>query len=80
MAPPGIEPGLTQIIAVPQCVVIPLDHGTYMMSKLFYLHTIGRFYKRDEYTNSEGLIAMSQAYSAGELKDTMWIARVDTRV
>ncbi|KAJ5878078.1 hypothetical protein N7455_001543 [Penicillium solitum] len=27
MAPPGIEPGLTQI-ETPQCVVIPLDHGT----------------------------------------------------
>ena len=33
MAPPGIEPGLTQIIVVPQCVVIPLDHGTYWMGK-----------------------------------------------
>jgi hypothetical protein len=27
MAPPGIEPGLTQN-RTPQCVVIPLDHGT----------------------------------------------------
>ena len=30
MAPPGIEPGLTQN-KTPQCVVIPLDHGTYQI-------------------------------------------------
>ena len=33
MAPPGIEPGLTQN-RTPQCVVIPLDHGTRSM-KIF---------------------------------------------